>query len=130
MKCWLLALVVLGFNSAATTRDASSQPDVKYNFCMATAVLYSSAAAEAAGMTGLVQNAYDAAEKLNMKRSKVDDLVNIYRSDPVKANSDAQIAYSPSGTQNVMQFASMCSQRPENYIPNYASLKSSGKITD
>lgn len=130
MKSWLLALIVLGFDSAAATRDASSQPDVKFNFCMAAAVLYSSAAAEAAGMTGIVKNAYDAAEKLNMTHRKVDDLVDIYRSDPARANRDSQIAYSSNSTQNVMQFASMCSQRPENYIPNYASLKSSGKITD
>lgn len=130
MKFWLLPLVILSFNSAADTRDASSLPDVKFNFCMATAMLYSSAAAESLGMSGLVQNAYDAADKLDMTHKKVDQLVEIYKTDPVKANSDAQLAYSQTGTQGVMQFAQLCSQRPESYIPNYAKLKSSGKITD
>lgn len=130
MKAWLLIFVVITFNCAAETGVAAQQPDGKFNFCMASAMLFSSAAAEASGMQGLVQNGYDAADKLGIDHRKVDDLVDIYRSDPVKANADAQLAYSSASTQNVMHFASLCSQRPEQFIPNYASLKSSGRITD
>lgn len=130
MRLWLLSFVVLAFNCGADTRGAAEQPDVKFNFCMATAVLMSSAAAESTGMKGLVQNGYDAADKLEISHKKVDELVEIYKTDPARAHNDAQIAYSPESTQSVMQFASQCSRRPENYIPNYANLKASGKITD
>lgn len=81
-------------------------------------------------MHGLVQNAYDAADKLDMPKNRVDELVDLYRSDPVKASHDMQIAYSESGTQNVMQYAQLCSAAPDKYVPNYRKLKSAGRITD
>lgn len=121
---------LLSTSTAYAVDPASLKPDRVFNFCLASGMLYSTAAAESLGMNGILASAQDAVDKLDINRAQLDSILAMYREDPAQAQNDSQLALADGGDRALMQFASLCTRNPSKYVPNYSSLKKSGRILD